>query len=351
MGEGMGTLTHRTLIGGLNGQGFSFLTGLANRHGLITGATGTGKTVSLQVLAEGFSKAGVAVFLADVKGDLSGLATAGKPHAEVTRRIQEASIDGFAHRPFPTVFWDIFAQSGHPVRATASDMGPLLLSHLLELNDTQSGVLYAVFKVADDHGMLLLDVKDLRAMLTWTTQNAAELSIKYGNISKVSISAIQRRLLVLEEQGAVNFFGEPALNIQDFMRHDFSGQGVISVLQASALIQTSPKLYAAFLLWLMAELYENLPEVGDSDKPKLILFFDEAHLLFDNAPKVLLDKIEQITRLIRSKGVGIFFVTQSPLDIPEDILGQLGMRVQHALRAFTPKDKRAVKAVAQPLIP
>jgi len=339
--------THSIRIGGYHGQLFSLDAAMANRHGLIAGATGSGKTVSLQVLAEGFSRAGVPVFLADVKGDLSGIGLPGKPHAEVDRRISEAAIGDYTARAYPTVFWDVFGERGHPVRTTISDMGPLLLSSLLELNDTQSGVLYAVFRIADDNGMLLLDLKDLRAMLDWVGKNASDLSSEYGNISGASVGAIQRRLLVLEEQGAEHFFGEPMLSIQDMMRCDFSGQGVISVLESARLIRQSPKLYVAFLLWLLAELFEQLPEAGDLDKPKLVLFFDEAHLLFDGAPKVLVDKVEQVVRLIRSKGVGVYFVSQSPLDIPEDVLGQLGMRIQHALRAFTPKDRKAVRAVAE----
>jgi DNA helicase HerA-like ATPase len=335
------------LIGGSSGQQVHLLAGMANRHGLISGATGTGKTVSLQVLAEGFSRAGVPVFMADVKGDLSGLAQSGKPHAEVDRRIAEAAVEGYRAEGVPLLLWDLFGENGHPVRTTISDMGPLLLSSLFELNDTQSGVLYATFRIADDNGMLLLDLKDLRSMLTWVGENAKELSGEYGNISPTSIGAIQRKLLVLEEQGADQFFGEPALRIQDLMIRDFSGRGVVSILDSTRLITESPKLYAAFMLWLLAELYEQLPEAGDLDRPKLVLFFDEAHLLFDGAPKVLLDKVEQVVRLIRSKGVGIYFVSQSPTDIPEDVLGQLGTRIQHALRAFTPKDKKAVNVVAE----
>ncbi len=333
-------------IGGIEGRTFALDPAMANRHGMIAGATGTGKTVSLQVLAEGFSRAGVPVFLADVKGDLSGLAAAGKPHPEIDRRIQAAGIGDYQARAYPTVFWDIFGKNGHPVRATVSDMGPLLLSSLLELNDTQSGVLYAMFRIADDHGMLLLDMKDMKAMLGWMSEHAAELGAEYGSIPKPSINAIMRRLLVLEEQGADRFFGEPALDIRDLMRCDFSGLGLINVLDATVLHRDSPRLYAAFLLWLLAELFEQLPEAGDLDRPKLVLFFDEAHLLFDNAPPSLLDKIEQVVRLIRSKGVGVYFISQSPLDIPEDVLGQLGLRIQHALRAFTPKDRKAVRAVA-----
>ncbi|ATX81293.1 hypothetical protein Ga0123462_0418 [Mariprofundus ferrinatatus] len=334
------------LIGGACGQQVKLDAGMANRHGLIAGATGTGKTVTLQSLAEGFSRIGVPVFMADIKGDLSGISQAGKPHKEVDRRIREIAIDGYSQRGNPVLFWDIFGRSGHPVRTTISDMGPLLLSNLLDLNDTQSGLLYAAFRIADDQGLLLLDLKDLRSMLSWMSENAKELKSDYGNISSASIGSIQRGLLVLEEQGAEHFFGEPALRLSDLMITDFSGFGVISLLDVTELIAKSPKLYATFLLWLLAELYENLPEVGDADRPKMVLFFDEAHLLFDGAPDVLLDKVEQVVRLIRSKGVGVYFVTQSPLDIPESVLGQLGMRIQHALRAFTPKDKKAVKTIA-----
>jgi len=339
------------LIGGSNGTQKSLVTRMANRHGLIAGATGTGKTVTLQALAESFSRIGVPVFMADVKGDLSGISQAGSPHKEIDRRIGEINLTGYAQRGTPTLFWDIFGKSGHPVRTTISDMGPLLLSNLLELNETQSGVLYAAFRIADDEGLLLLDMKDLRSMLTWMGDNASDLKGEYGNISSSSIGSIQRKLLVLEEQGAENFFGEPALKLSDLMLTDFSGNGVISLLDASDLIHKSPKLYATFLLWLLAELFENLPEAGDAEKPKMVLFFDEAHLLFDDAPEALLDKVEQVVRLIRSKGVGVYFVTQSPLDIPEAILGQLGMRMQHALRAFTPKDQRAVRTAAQTFRP
>ncbi len=335
------------LIGG-NGKNQVVLpASTANRHGLIAGATGTGKTVSLQVLAENFSSIGVPVFLADVKGDLSGLAQAGSDNDKINSRLQTIGIEKFTTQPSPTLFWDLFGKKGHPVRTTISDMGPLLLSSLLELNDTQTGVLYSAFKLADDDGLLLLDLKDLRSMLHWMGDNASELSTEYGNITQASIGAIQRRFLVLEEEGAENFFGEPALRLDDLMITDFSGRGVISLLDVTDLINQSPRLYATFLLWLLAELFEQLPEVGDPEKPKLVIFFDEAHLLFDRAPRALLDKIEQVVRLIRSKGVGVFFVTQNPLDIPNDILGQLGLRVQHALRAFTPRDKKAVKAAAE----
>jgi len=339
--------TPHILIGGAQQRQVTLDARMANRHGLIAGATGTGKTVTLQSIAEGFSHIGVPVFMADIKGDLSGISQAGRPHKEIDRRISEIAIDGYTQQGNPVLFWDIFGRSGHPVRTTISDMGPLLLSNLLDLNDTQSGVLYATFRVADDQGLLLLDLKDLRSMLSWMSEHAKELKSDYGNISSASIGAIQRSLLVLEEQGAENFFGEPALRLADLMMVDFSGHGVISLLDVTELISKSPKLYATFLLWLLAELYENLPEVGDADRPKMVLFFDEAHLLFDGAPDVLLDKVEQVVRLIRSKGVGIYFISQSPLDIPEEVLGQLGMRVQHALRAFTPRDKKAVKTVAE----
>ncbi len=339
------------LIGGVGGKQVSFDAAMANRHGLIAGATGTGKTITLQTLAESFSRIGVPVFMADVKGDLAGISQPGKPHKEIDRRIQEIAIQGYQHRGVPTLFWDIFGQGGHAVHTTISDMGPLLLTNLLELNDTQSGVLYAAFRIADDEGLLLLDLKDLRAMLVWMGENRKDISGEYGNISGASIGAIQRKLLVLEEQGAENFFAEPMLRLKDLMMVDFSGQGVISLLDVSKLIHQSPKLYATFLLWLLAELFENLPEVGDADKPKMVLFFDEAHLIFDDAPKALLDKVEQVVRLIRSKGVGVYFISQSPLDIPEDVLGQLGMRIQHALRAFTPKDQRAVRTAAETFRP
>jgi DNA double-strand break repair helicase HerA and related ATPase len=319
---------------------------MANRHGMIAGATGTGKTVTLQILAEGFSKMGVPVFLADIKGDLSGLSQAGTNNKIVQQRISHIAINDFQHQPNPTVFWDIFAKQGHPVRTTISEMGPLLLSSLLELNDTQTGILYSCFKIADDSGLLLLDLKDLRSMLSWMGENKNQIKNDYGNVSSASIGAIQRRLLVLEEQGAEYFFGEPALNLDDLCKVDFSGNGIISLLDATKLASQSPRLYAIFLLWLLSETYENFPEVGDIDKPKLVMFFDEAHLLFDRAPRVLIDKIEQVVRLIRSKGVGIYFISQSPLDVPEAILGQLGMKIQHALRAFTPKEKKVVNTVA-----
>ncbi|MDX2481304.1 MAG: DUF853 family protein [Desulfuromusa sp.] len=319
---------------------------MSNRHGLIAGATGTGKTVTLQVLAEGFSKLGVPVFAADIKGDLSGLATAGKSHPKIDERLAQIPLPDYRLQPCPVLFWSIDNDQGHPVRTTISEMGPLLLANLMELNETQSGILYAAFEIADDEGMLLLDLKDLRSLLNWIGEHATELRTEYGNISAASVGAIQRRLLVLEEQGADQFFGEPALQLNDLMNCDFSGRGVISLLDASTLIHRSPKVYTAFLLWLLSELFEQLPEVGDADRPKLVLFFDEAHLLFNDTPKSLLNKIEQVVRLIRSKGVGIYFITQSPLDIPEDILGQLGLKIEHALRAFTAKDRKTVKAVA-----
>jgi uncharacterized protein len=334
------------LVGGQNGAQVIMDAAMGNRHGMISGATGTGKTITLQILAEGFSKIGVPVFLADIKGDLSGITIPGQPNEKISERVQQIGIANFQHRGNPAVFWDIFAKTGHPVRTTISDMGPLLLSNLLELNDTQTGVLYSCFKIADDNGLLLLDLKDLRAMLQWMGDESKTLQTEYGNISGASIGAIQRQLLVLEEQGAEHFFGEPAIQLDDFCKTDFSGNGVISILDATELTTKSPRLYATFLLWLLSELFETLPEVGDADRPKLVLFFDEAHLLFDQAPNVLVDKIEQIVRLIRSKGVGVYFISQSPLDIPEDILGQLGLKIQHALRAYTPKDQQVVKSVA-----
>jgi len=335
------------LIGGNSQTQVNFSAKTANRHGMIAGATGTGKTVTLQILAEGFSKIGVPVFLADVKGDLSGLASAGKMNDKIQSRIDTIKINNFTNHANPVLFWDLFGKLGHPVHTTISEMGPLLLSSLLELNEVQSGILYSAFAIADDNGMLLLDLKDLRSMLTWIGQNAKTLSLEYGNISGSSIGAIQRRLLVLEQQGGESLFTEPALKLNDLMITDFSGNGVISIMDVTTLISNSPRVYASFLIWLLAELYEQLPEVGDADKPKLVLFFDEAHLLFDRAPRSLVDKIEQVVRLIRSKGVGIYFISQSPLDIPEDIMGQLGTKIQHALRAFTPKDKKMVKLVAE----
>ena len=319
---------------------------LANRHGLIAGATGTGKTVSLQILAEEFSRRGVPVFMADVKGDLSGLSQPGKQHPKLQERATAIGLDPYTQESFPVVFWDLFGKKGHRLRATVSEMGPLLLSRMLDLNDTQEGIIYAIFKIADDQGLLLLDLKDLRALLTFAGENAKQLRLEYGNISGASIGAIQRRLLVLEQEGARQFMGEPALDLFDFMRMSSSGYGNINILAADKLMQT-PKLYATFLLWLLSELFEELPEVGDPDKPRLVFFFDEAHLLFKRAPQALVDKIEQVVRLIRSKGVGVYFVTQNPLDIPDPVLGQLGNRIQHALRAFTPRDQKAVRAAAE----
>ncbi|MCG3113126.1 MAG: DUF853 domain-containing protein [Candidatus Manganitrophus sp. SB1] len=319
---------------------------MANRHGLIAGATGTGKTVTLQTLAERFSRIGVPVFMADVKGDLSGISAPGEEHPRIMERVRQLGLADFRFAPCPVVFWDVFGRLGHPLRTTISEMGPLLLSRLLNLNETQSGVLTLVFKIADDDGLLLLDLKDLRAMLQHVGDNAKRFATQYGNVSAASIGAIQRGLLALEEQGGDQFFGEPALNLDDLMQTDEKGQGVVNILVADKLIH-APKLYATFLLWLLAELFEHLPEVGDLEKPKLVFFFDEAHLLFSDAPKALLDKIEQVVRLIRSKGVGVYFVSQNPLDIPEAVLGQLGNRIQHALRAFTPRDQKAVKAAAQ----
>ncbi len=339
------------LVGGAEGKHVSQLGRMANRHGLVTGATGTGKTVTLQILAEGFSRMGVPVFAADIKGDLSGIAESGKPHPKVDERVQRIGIDDFAFRGSSVVFWDLFGKTGIPIRLTISEMGPLLLSRLMNLNDTQTGVMYAAFRIADDNGLLLLDLKDLRSMLVWVGENAKELKLEYGNISGASIGAIQRRLLTLEEQGADKVFGEPALDIDDLMVTDEDGHGVINILDATQVIAKAPDLYACFLFWLLSELFEELPEQGDSETPKFVLFFDEAHLLFDSAPPSLLDKVEQVVRLIRSKGVGVYFVTQSPLDIPESVLGQLGLKIQHALRAFTPKDRRAVKLIAESFRP
>jgi hypothetical protein len=322
----------------------------ANRHGLIAGATGTGKTVTLQILAEGFSKAGVPVFLADVKGDLSGLAKSGsaedKLHDAFTERAAKIGFEAYGYEAFPVCFWDLYGAQGHPVRATLAEMGPLLLARLLELTEAQEGVLNIAFRLADEEGMPLLDLADLRAMLLWIGENRADLGLRYGNISSASVGAIQRRLLVLEEQGGAGFFGEPALALADLMRVGPDGRGQVNILAADALM-AAPRLYATFLLWLLSELFEELPEVGDPEKPKLVFFFDEAHLLFDDAPRALIDKVEQVARLIRSKGVGVYFVTQTPDDIPEDILGQLGNRVQHALRAFTARDRRALRLAAE----
>ena len=321
------------------------LPALANRHGLIAGATGTGKTVTLQRMAESLSRIGVPVFMADVKGDLAGLSQAGELKGKIKERVEQLKLDDFKNEACPVVLWDTFGKQGHPVRTTASEMGPLLLSRMLNLNDTQQGVLSLVFKIADDNKLLLLDMKDLRAMLQHVGENAKDFTTQYGNVSAASIGAIQRGLLELEGQGADQFFGEPALNIMDLIQTDAKGRGIINVLAADKLM-TSPKLYATFLLWMLSELFEQLPEVGDVAKPKLVFFFDEAHLLFTDAPQALLEKIEQVVRLVRSKGVGVYFVTQNPLDVPDTVLGQLGNRVQHALRAFTPRDQKAVKSAA-----
>jgi uncharacterized protein len=332
------------------GEAPAWLTlGLGNRHGLVTGATGTGKTVSLQVMAEGFARAGVPVFAADIKGDLSGISEPGEPKDFILKRAGDMGLN-FQPDRFSTVFWDVFGEQGHPVRATVSEMGPLLLSRMMDLNDVAEGVLNIVFKVADEQGLLLLDMKDLRAMLSYIAEHAAELTTQYGNVSKATVGTIQRQLLVLENQGAASFFGEPALALKDFMRTDANGRGMVNILVADRLMQ-SPQLYATFLLWMLSELFEELPEVGDPPQPKLVFFFDEAHLLFNDAPKALMDKIEQVVRLIRSKGVGVYFVTQNPIDVPDKVLGQLGNRVQHALRAFTPRDQKAVAAAAQTFRP
>ncbi len=319
---------------------------MANRHGLIAGATGTGKTITLQGLAENFSALGVPVFMADIKGDLSGLARPGGASAKANERIKTLGLEGHAFTGFPVTFWDIFGKSGHPIRATVSEMGPLLLARVLNLNDTQEGVLAMLFKIADDHGLLLLDLEDLREMLKFLGENASQFTVEYGNISTASIGAIQRALLQLDQQGGAKFFGEPALNLDDFLQTGADGKGVINILAADQLMQ-SPRTYATALLWMLSELFERLPEVGDLPKPKLVFFFDEAHLLFTDLPREIEDKIEQVVRLIRSKGVGVFFITQNPIDIPERILGQLGNRVQHALRAFSPRDQKAVQSAAQ----
>ncbi len=323
---------------------------MANRHGLVAGATGTGKTVSLRVLAENFSRLGVPVFMADIKGDLSGLCQPGGDNPKVVERVEQLRLTDFVFQGYPVVFWDVEGVQGHPVRTTISEMGPLLLGRLLNLNDIQTGVLTLVFKIADDQGLLLLDMKDLRAMVQYAGDHAGDFQTAYGNISAASIGAIQRSLLALEQQGADRLFGEPALNLADLMQTDTNGRGIINILAADRLM-ASPKVYATLLLWLLSELFEQLPEVGDPPKPALVFFFDEAHLLFEDAPKALVDKIEQVVRLIRSKGVGVYFVTQNPLDLPETVLGQLGNRVQHALRAFTPRDQKAVRAAAETFRP
>ena len=326
----------------------------ANRHGLVAGATGTGKTVTLQILAESFSAQGVPVFLSDVKGDLSGLAAAGSPehklHDKLISRAEKIGFADYGYEGFPVTFWDLFGEKGHPVRTTISEMGPLLLSRLMELTEAQEGILNIAFRIADEQGLLLLDLKDLRALLIWMGENAKELTLEYGYVKAATIGTIQRALLVLENQGGTAFFGEPALDLADMMATTPGGAGRINVLAADKLMQ-SPRLYATFLMWLLSELFENLPEVGDPDKPKFVFFFDEAHLLFEDAPKSLIQKVEQVARLIRSKGVGVYFITQSPDDVPEDILGQLGNRVQHALRAFTPRDQRALRMAADTFRP
>jgi DNA helicase HerA-like ATPase len=324
--------------------------GFANRHGLVTGATGTGKTVTLQVLAEGLSRVGVPVFAADIKGDLSGISVVGEAKDFLVKRAKDLGMGDYQPDEFPAVFWDVFGEQGHPVRATISEMGPLLLSRMMDLNDTQEGVLNIAFRVADEQGLLLLDLKDMRAMLAHLAEHADELTTQYGNVSKATIGTIQRQLLVLENQGATKFFGEPALALTDLMKTSSDGRGTVNILVADKLME-SPRLYATFLLWLLSELFEQLPEVGDLPKPKLVFFFDEAHLLFNDAPKALLERIQQVVRLVRSKGVGVFFVTQNPIDVPDTVLGQLGNRVQHALRAFTPRDQKSVAAAAETFRP
>lgn len=339
-------MTAPLIIAMSQGKEISLLPQMANRHGLITGATGTGKTVTLQKMAESFAAIGVPVFMADVKGDLSGIGAAGVSSDKLLKRLEGIGIKEFKPRANTAVFWDVYGKSGHPVRATVSDMGPLLLARLLNLNETQSGVLQIVFKIADDNGLLLIDLKDLRAMIQFVGDNAKKFRTEYGNISAASVGAIQRGLLAIEEQGGDKFFGEPMLDIADLIQTDNEGRGVMNILAADQLYN-NPKLYSTFLLWMLAELFEQMPEVGDPEKPKLVFFFDEAHLLFNDAPKALLEKIEQVVRLIRSKGVGVYFVTQNPLDIPDTVLAQLGNRVQHALRAFTPRDQQAVKTAAE----
>ncbi len=339
-------MTEPIVIARLDETDIALLPALANRHGAITGATGTGKTITMQVLAEGFSRIGVPVFMADIKGDFTGIAKAGELSAKLKERLDRLKMPEPKWGGTPVTLWDVWGEQGHPVRATISDMGPLLLARLLNLNETQEGVLALTFKIADDNQLLLLDLKDLRALLQFVGDNAAKFKTQYGNISSASIGAIQRGLLQIEQQGGDRFFGEPMLDIADLMQTDSQGRGIVNILAADKLMQ-NPRLYATFLLWLLAELFENLPEVGDRDKPKLVFFFDEAHLLFSEAPPALIEKVEQVVRLIRSKGVGVYFVTQNPLDIPEKVLGQLGNRVQHALRAFTPRDQKAVKSVAE----
>jgi DNA helicase HerA-like ATPase len=343
-------MSHSILLGGADGKQILLDAGMANRHGLITGATGTGKTITLQVLAESFSRLGVPVFAADIKGDLSGVAKAGSEHPKIAERVSSIGIAEHVFEGCPTLFWDVQGDKGHPVRTTVSEMGPVLLSNLLALNETQEGVLHIAFAVADEQGLLLLDLKDLRAMLNWVGDNAQDLSRQYGHVARQSVTAILRRLLVLEESGGDRFFGEPALRIEHLLQSDFSGRGVISLLDATSLYSNA-RIYATFLLWLLSELMEELPERGDAPLPKLIFFFDEAHLLFDKAPPALLERITQVVRLIRSKGVGVFFVTQYPNDVPDEVIGQLGNRIQHALRAFTPRDRKALKAAAETFRP
>jgi DNA helicase HerA-like ATPase len=328
----------------------SLLLKYGNRHGIVTGATGTGKTVTLQILAEGFADAGVPVFCADVKGDLSGIAAAGEPKPALVERANGMGIDPYVNAAAPVVFWDLLGEKGHPIRTTVSEMGPLLLSRLLDLNDVQEGVLNIVFKLADDEGLLLLDLKDLRSLLTYVGDNAATIATRYGQVAKASIGAVQRSLLVLEQQNGERFFGEPALEIGELLRTTREGRGIVNVLAADKLMQ-NPRLYATFLLWLLSELFEELPEVGDPDRPRLVFFFDEAHLLFTDAPQALLEKIEQVVKLVRSKGVGVYFVTQNPLDVPDAVLAQLGNRIQHALRAYTPREEKAVRTAADTFRP
>ncbi|MBR2687920.1 MAG: DUF853 domain-containing protein [Aquamicrobium sp.] len=328
----------------------SLLLRYGNRHGLVTGATGTGKTVTLQIMAEGFSNAGVPVFCADIKGDLSGIAAVGEAKDFLVKRAKDVKLDPYEFQEFPVIFWDLFGEQGHPIRATVSEMGPLLLSRLMNLTEAQEGVMNIAFRIADEEGLLLLDMKDLQALLANIAERASEIAARFGNVTKLSVGAIQRSLLILEQQGGANFFGEPALRIADIMRTTRDGRGAVNVLAADKLMG-NPRLYATFLLWLMSELFEQLPEIGDPDKPKLVFFFDEAHLLFDDAPKALIDRVEQVVRLIRSKGVGVYFVTQNPLDVPETVLAQLGNRVQHALRAYTPREQKAVRTAADTFRP
>ncbi|MBA2686343.1 MAG: DUF853 family protein [Gemmatimonadaceae bacterium] len=342
-------MTDPLIIARAGDTDLALLPAMGNRHGLITGATGTGKTVTLQVIAEHFSRIGVPVFVADVKGDLSGIAKAGAMNEKMAARLKTLDLPEPKWGACPATFWDVFGEQGHPVRATVSDMGPLLLGRLLDLNETQQGVLAIVFQVADDNGLLLLNLADLRAMLQFIGDNASQLTTKYGNVSAASVGAIQRGLLQIEQQGGAHFFGEPMLNIDDLMQ-TVDGKGVVNIMVADKLMN-SPRLYACFLLWLLSELFEHLPEVGDPEKPKLVFFFDEAHLLFTDAPAPLMEKVEQVVRLIRSKGVGVFFITQNPIDVPDKVLGQLGNRVQHALRAFTPRDQQAVKTTADTMRP